>query len=96
MLSTCCQTLRNKVLSKVSTRDLNNFCVQLHRLGRSSWIDETENSAADSKSSDLLRAVPHTILTSGDHSSISNSIETVLRRPYSYMARIEVQYEINA
>ena len=94
VLSTCCQTLRTKVLSKVSTRDLNNFCVQLHRLGRTSWIDEAENVSEGSH--DLLRAVPHSILTSGDHSQISKSIETILKRPYSYMARIEVQYEVNA
>ena len=93
VLSTCCQTLRNKVLSKVSTRDLNNFCVQLHRLGKPCWVPDV---GAHKDGDDLLRAVPHEILTTGDQALIGNSLETVLKRPYSYMARIEVQYEVNA
>lgn len=96
VLSTCCQTLRNKVLSKVSTRDLNNFCVQLHRLGRTSWIDEGTSTTSDAQANDLLRAVPHSVLTSNDQQQIAHSLETILKRPYSYMARIEVQYEVNA
>lgn len=37
--ATCCNTLRHKVLSKVSTKNLNDFSVELHRIGTRDWLD---------------------------------------------------------
>ena len=91
-MGTCCQTLRNKVLNRVSTRDLNNFSVQLHRVGRSQWLTEAD-SAEDHE---LMSAVPASVRISGDASQIGDSLSMVLQQPYSWMSRIEVQYEINA
>lgn len=92
VMGTCCQTLRNKVLNRVSTRDLNNFSVQLHRVGRSQWLTEAD-SAEDHE---LMSAVPASVRISGDASQIGDSLSMVLQQPYSWMSRIEVQYEINA
>ena len=92
VMGTCCQTLRNKVLNRVSTRDLNNFQVQLHRVGRTQWLSDV--SSGDDH--ELLSAVPHQIIAGGDQSAISSSVQAVLDHPRSYMARLEVQYEVNA
>ncbi len=91
VMGTCCQTLRNKVLNRVSTRDLNNFQVQLHRVGRTQWLSDV--SSGDDH--ELLSAVPHQIIASGDQTAISSSVQAVLDHPRSYMARLEVQYEIS-
>ena len=39
VLSACCQTLRTKVLSKVTSHDLNLFQVQVKRLNAETWDD---------------------------------------------------------
>ena len=39
VLSACCQTLRTKVLSKVTSHDLNLFQVQIKRLNAETWDD---------------------------------------------------------
>lgn len=92
VMSTCCQVLRNKVLNRVSTRDLNNFSVQLHRVGRTQWLTEAD-SAQDNE---LLSALPHDVRATADAGAISDALNTVLQQPFSWMSRIEVQYEINA
>lgn len=38
---------------------------------------------------------PHEVMASQSDEAISNSLNAVFKRPYSYMARLEVQYEIN-
>ena len=73
VLVTCCQTLRNKVLSRISFNDLNLFQLQLHRLDSSEW---TELGDA------LLEHI------TGDDPA------AILERPCSFMARIELTYEI--
>ena len=92
VMGTCCQTLRNKVLNRVSTRDLNNFQVQLHRVGRTQWLSDV--SSGDDH--ELLSAVPHQIIAGGDQSAISSSVQAVLDHPRSFLKRLEVQYEVNA
>lgn len=88
VMGTCCQTLRHKVLSKVSSRDLNQFSVQIHRLGNKDWSHVT---AGD----EIVRAVPHDVLISEDATQISQSVSGILKRPYSYSARLEIQYEVH-
>ena len=91
VMSNCCQALRTKVLNRVSTRDLNNFSVQLHRVGRSQWLTEAD-SAQDHE---LLSAVPMHVMASGDAKLIGDAISSSLRTPRNWQARIEVMYEIN-
>lgn len=87
VMGTCCQQLRQKILSKVSTRDLNQFSVQIHRLGNKDWSHVTTGD-------DILRAVPREVLETGDQERISNSIKAVINHPCSYSCRLEVQYEV--
>jgi hypothetical protein len=72
VLQTCCATLRNKVLSRISFNDLNTFQLQLKRLDTREWT----------QSSDILL----------EHSRDDES--SILDRPCSFMARIELTYEI--
>lgn len=45
VLAACCQTLRQKVLSKITSNDLNTVQVQLERLGAEGWDDITNDVA---------------------------------------------------
>lgn len=89
VMGSCCQQLRQKVLSKVSTRDLNQFNVQIHRLNNQEWSNVSTGD-------EIVRAVPHEVLISEDQDKISTSVKGILRRPYSYSCRLEVQYEVHA
>jgi hypothetical protein len=46
VLSACCQTLRTKVLSKVTSHDLNLFQVQIKRLNAETWDDMNDDGVA--------------------------------------------------
>ena len=46
VLSACCQTLRTKVLSKVTSHDLNLFQVQIKRLNAETWDDMNDEGVA--------------------------------------------------
>jgi len=46
VLSACCQTLRTKVLSKVTSHDLNLFQVQIKRLNAEGWDDMNDDVVA--------------------------------------------------
>jgi hypothetical protein len=77
VLSACCQTLRTKVLSKVTSHDLNLFQVQIKRLNAETWDDMNDLGVAHC-SPNLTKE------------EASNFITT----PYSYMARLQIKYEI--
>lgn len=77
VLSACCQTLRSKVLSKVTSHDLNLFQVQIKRLNTETWDDVSDVEAAMCSPS----------LTPDEAAGF-------LTTPYTYMARIQVKYEI--
>lgn len=71
VLSTCCNTLKQKVLNKISFNNLMDFQVQLKRIDAKDWTDE----------SDIL----------SEHSHINPNI---IDQPCSYMARLELTYEL--
>lgn len=77
VLSACCQTLRSKVLSKVTSHDLNLFQVQLKRLNTESWDDVSDIEAAFSMPSLSPEEAARFLTT-----------------PYTYMARLQIKYEI--
>ena len=87
-MGTCCSTLRTKVLSKVSTRDLNNFSVQIHRIGNKDWNTITAND-------EIISAIPDHIINLNSEEAISTHIQNIMKRQYSFTARIEMQYEVN-
>lgn len=86
VMSTCCNTLKSKVLSRVSTRDLNNFNVQIHRVHTNDWgnIKVTD---------EIMSAVPHDVIMRQDPKELTDAIAGICKRDYTFSARIEVQYE---
>lgn len=91
VMTGCCQQLRERVLKNVSSRDLNNFSVQIHRLGNKEWTDFTSNS-------EIASIIPDQVGQSalnGDENALSNTIAHVLAKPYDFSARIEVTYEVS-
>jgi len=91
VFSTCCDALKKKILAKVATRDLNNFSVQISRVGRDTW---TTNDAHHQD--DLMEAVRSNLPI--EHAKnvemVKEEVANVSRRPYTYSARLEVTYEV--
>ena len=72
VLGTCCNTLKTKVLSKISASNLMDLNVQLKRIDASGWEDP----------SDVL----------SEHSTALGA--SLVDNPYSFMARMELTYEL--
>ena len=77
------------MLNKVNTRDLNNFTVQLHRIGNKDW---TAINAHD----EFMSAVPNDIIWSGDQEALTKHVGKIMATPYSFSARLELTYEVVA
>jgi len=88
VMNTCCATLRSQVLSKVSSRDLNNFSVQIHRIGNKEWNDIKSND-------ELLSLIPDHIMDSEDQVKITTVVKGILKPQFSFTARMELQYEVS-
>lgn len=89
VLSSCCNMLRNKVLSRVSTRDLNQFAIQLHRIGEANW-DEVGDGT------ELLADFVYNPTWTNEETKDAEGqyMESMLKKPCTYTARIELEYEI--
>ena len=89
VMNTCCAELRQRVLNKVSARDLNQFSVQICRLGQvGNWTKQDDDS--------ITKCLPHDVIVRGDVKEIEEHVNVMLKRRFSYSARIEVQYEVHA
>ena len=88
VMSTCCNTLKTKVLNQVSSRDLNNFFVQIHRVNKGDWSNITTND-------EIMSAIPHEVLLRSDPTELTDAINSICKRDYTFSARIEVEYECN-
>lgn len=90
VLTSCCNTLRSKVLSKISTRDLNTFSVQLHRLGTENWGELNDGS-------EFLADMPREIAWNAEQTQAAEAkwMEMQLKRPCSYVGTFEIEYEIS-
>jgi hypothetical protein len=73
VLETCCQTLQNKVLTKMNCQDLNQLQVQLKRLDAKDWTEI----------GDVLM----------EHMEDCEDT-SILDKPCSFHARLELTYEI--
>ena len=73
VLTTCCNTLRTKVLSRISFNDLNLFQVQLKRTDHNEWTGMGD------------------VLLENSH---NDNEAAILDKPCSFMARLELTYEI--
>lgn len=89
MFGETCRQLRSKVLSKVNTRDLNNFTIQIHRTDKKDWTNVTVND-------ELISALPFEIAASGNQTAVKEAIAHMLKRQYSWHARVEICYEVMA
>jgi len=87
VFNTCCSALRSKILTKVATRDLNNFSVQVHRLHHKEW-------SSILNSNDLLNTIPPEILATDNAETITNYIKQLSRQQHSINMRLELTYEI--
>ena len=89
MFGETCRQLRSKVLSKVNSRDLNHFTIQIHRTDKKDWNNVSVND-------ELVSALPFTIAASGDHAATKDAMAHMLKRQYSWHARVEICYEVMA
>ena len=72
VLSTCCTTLKAKVLTKIHVNNLMDLQVQLRRIDANTWDEQ----------SDVLH----------EHTTMLGS--NLIDNPYSFMARLELNYEL--
>lgn len=83
VLAACCQTLRSKVLSKITSNDMTTFQLQVERIGAETWDDIQEPSLH-----------MQGICNSSSEEERTKAVKNLISTPYSYMARIQIKYEI--
>lgn len=87
--ATCCNTLLHKVLPSVNRNDLNNFSVELHRIGTRDWLDLLDGDDA------LASFVPPIGATAEQISELETKhLERFCEQRCAYHARLEITYEI--
>ena len=103
VMSTCCQQLKSKVLSKVGTCDLNQISLQLSRLDGIHGVDMSQNDELFSKISHLNTPVVRTDAMSGEEfkeqqlarrEQFTQAANSLIMRPYSFHARLQVEFEL--
>ena len=83
VFGTCCSTLKNKVLSKVQTRDLNQFSVQINRIGMDSWDT-------------FMSSIPTDVLFDKDEEALETHVSKMFQKVCTYSALLEIAYDIHA
>ena len=104
VMSTCCQQLKSKVLSKVGTCDLNQVSLQLSRLDGIHWVDMSENDELFSKIPAHLSApAVRSEGASADawqqeqmqrKEQFTAAANALLKQPYAFHARLELKFEL--
>lgn len=91
VLQGCCETLRRKVLSKVTSHDLNTLSVQIHRIDAESWEDLQDGTVA-------MRSfkVKAGLSAEEEQEAQRKHLRNFTSTPYTYMARIKIRYELPA
>mmetsp|Transcript_34395 Transcript_34395/g.81097 ORF Transcript_34395/g.81097 Transcript_34395/m.81097 type:complete len:308 (-) Transcript_34395:47-970(-) len=89
VLTSCCNTLRTKVLSRIATRDLNTFSVQLHRLGNDNWADLGDGA-------EFLQDMPQDISWDASQRQAAEAkwMELQLKKPCTFIASVLLEYEV--
>lgn len=89
LLQTCCNVIRQKVLSKIASHDLNTLSVQIHRINAESWEDMGDGSMA------LRNLKLKAGMSSEEEEEAKRKhLRQFTSTPYSYMARIKIKYEL--
>lgn len=89
VLSTCCSTIRSKVLNKVLTQDMNMFNVQLHRLDANAWDDLGNGTLALQGFTEKSKWTAAELAEAKD-----KHLRQFVTTPYQYVARIELEYKV--
>lgn len=87
VMKTCCDTIRDDVLSKMSTKDLNYFTLQARKLNNAPWEDPDHVSLLGFKPD------PKDTPEVQDEKKAAH-VKHFMTTPYSYTARLEIEYEI--
>jgi hypothetical protein len=91
ILSSCCQTLRTKILSKMVTQDMNMFSVQLSRLNAETWDDLGDGTVP------LQSFAPKAKWSEEEYEKAKeHHLREFVKKPYQYIARLQIEYEIPA
>ena len=89
VLQICCDTLRRKVLSQITSHDLNTLSVQIHRIDAESWEDLQDGAIAMRSFKIHANATPEE-----EEEAKRRHLRNFTSTPYSYMARIKIKYEL--
>lgn len=89
VLQTCCNTIRQRVLSKVNSHDLNTLSVQIHKVGAESWEDLGDGTYAMRSLKLKSNMTPEE-----EEDAKRKHLRQFTSTPYSYMARIKIKYEL--
>ena len=90
LMNSCCDTIKSKILNKFSTTetDLGALCVQLHRLGEVPWNQADKADVLRSFQSDATWA-PERL-----KDDLRSHEARFLQTPATFMARVQLEYEI--
>jgi hypothetical protein len=104
VMSTCCQQLKSKVLSKVGTCDLNQLSLQLSRLDGIHWVNMSEDDELFSKipshiSAPAVRSEGMTTEEWMKHQTerkekFTEAANALLKQPFSFHARLQIEFEL--
>jgi hypothetical protein len=88
LMSSSCETLRTKILSKIETKDLNSIQLQLHRIGGVDWSHVTNTDA-------LMTFNPHPSWGAEETKvNLQAHQKNFGEKPSVFMARIHLVYEV--
>lgn len=85
----CCDTIREKVLSKMKTYDFNTLSLQVHRINATGWEDLGDGTVAMSNFKLKSSWTPEE-----EETAKRNHLRKFTSTPYTYAARIKIKYEI--
>lgn len=89
VLKVCCDTIREKVLSKMKTYDLNTLSLQIHRINAVGWEDLGDGTVAMANFKLKSSMTPEE-----EDTAKRNHLKKFTSTPYTYAARIKIKYEI--
>ena len=87
VMSGCCSHLRERVLSRIYTRDLTALTVQLQRLDGKEWTSFTAND-------EMMAGIPEEIQNSNDPNAITSAVTSLLTTSRSFHLRLELVYDL--
>lgn len=89
VLKVCCDTIKDKVLSKMKTYDLNTLSMQIHRIGAVGWEDLGDGTVAMQNFKLKSSWTPEE-----EDAAKRNHLRKFTSTPYTYAARIKIKYEV--